>query len=90
MNDIPITDVLDKLWVSYRWDVIYQDWKPTGGWKINTRWNFVNDFSKDRPKWWPVQFVMMYKWLLSFISNILLSMKVLVVFMINKSIMLYI
>lgn len=53
INAIPIRNVLDLLWITYRGDAIIEEWKQTHGLKINVRGNYINDFSKDRAKGWP-------------------------------------
>ena len=66
INAVPIRDVLDLLWISYRGDTIIEEWKLTGGFKINVRWNYINDFSKERAKGWPFAVVKKLKSLSSY------------------------
>lgn len=64
IENIPILEVLDKLGISYSkvWSVymIHVNGKATDWWVVNIAGNFVNDFSHDRPKWWPRAFVKHY------------------------------
>lgn len=61
INSIPITNVLDVLWIQYDWEIILENWAKTNGYKINHEKNYVNDFSnKWRPTWEPFSFVKGY------------------------------
>lgn len=64
-NDIPILDVIDKVWVQYKkkWHneyVIYEWWTLTSWWTITTDKNLVKDFSHNRPQGWCYSFVKSY------------------------------
>jgi len=63
IQHIPMLQVLDKLGLHYtrEWSdyVILKDGKLTRR-KVNMAENYVNDFSHDRPKWWPWAFVKYY------------------------------
>lgn len=61
-NDVPILDVLDKVWIQYKkkwhdefW--LYDDGVITSGRSANKNKNIVTDFSHGRSQWWPYAFV---------------------------------
>lgn len=62
-TQVPIRDVLDKLWIRYSWHAIYEWDRKTNWWKI---WNnCVVNHSKDssdseRAQWWCYSFVKHY------------------------------
>ncbi len=61
INYIPITNVLEVLWIKYEWETILENWKKTNGYRINYEKNYINDFSnKWRPIWEPFSFVKSY------------------------------
>lgn len=63
INEVKITDVLDKLKINYdKNDFSIFEWPNKTNWrKINPKWNFIIDFSnKNRPKWEPFAFVKNY------------------------------
>jgi hypothetical protein len=63
INEVKITDVLDKLNINYDTnDFSIFEWPNKTNWrKINQKWNFITDFTnKNRPKWEPFTFVKNY------------------------------
>lgn len=64
IGTIPIANILDKLSICYKksngYLYLIQDWKLTDWWIVNIDNNYVNDFSRDRAKWWPFAFVKSY------------------------------
>lgn len=64
INYTPIDCILDKLHIWYKKSngnlYLVQDEKLTDWWVVNLSENYVNDFSHDRPKWWPFAFVKAY------------------------------
>lgn len=61
INKIPITEILDVLWVKYSGNTIHTDaWVVTNGYKIKISENYIIDFSHSRPSWEPFAFVKEY------------------------------
>lgn len=65
ISQLPITSVLDKLWIKYSslgynclW--LWEDWRLTDGWRVNVNENYVKDFSKDRASGSPYIFIKLY------------------------------
>lgn len=55
---IPFAEIFAWLGIRCERGMIYEDGKPTNGWKLNEQENVVNDFTaKSRPKGDPVSFV---------------------------------
>lgn len=70
INKVSILNVIDRLWLKYDSETyaLYDfDWTLSSWWKIDVENNYVNDFSKMRPKWEPFAFVLWFlnltKWL---------------------------
>jgi len=68
INQIPILNILDKLniWYQKISDIysILENWKPTDGWRVNIKGNYINDFSwKGRSVWNPFNFVRAHLWI---------------------------
>lgn len=62
INEIPIIDILDKIWVSYKivWNELqlFDDWKMTDWWRWDiVKW-FITDFSGKRSTWDRITFLM--------------------------------
>ena len=57
IQDIPMSSVLDKVWLCYHNDGSIEN---TDWWKVNFKWNYVNDFSRDRWNGWPFNFIKHY------------------------------
>lgn len=63
INKVPILNVIDRLWLKYNPDnyALYDfDWTLSSWWKIDVENNYVNDFSKMRPRWEPFAFVLWF------------------------------
>lgn len=65
ISQLPITSVLDKLWIKYSkvgpnclW--LWQNWRLTDWWRVKINENYVKDFSRDRPYGSPYLFVKLY------------------------------
>lgn len=62
---VPMKNVLDKIWIissqlGFNSIGLWENDKLTDWWIMNVSKNYVNDFSHDRPKWWPFAFVKAY------------------------------
>lgn len=66
INSLNVLSVLDRLWIEYKqsWENTYsllEGWEETHWRKVNTKENYVNDFSKKwRAIWSPYAFVKSY------------------------------
>jgi hypothetical protein len=64
INDIPLTDLLDKLWIFYEtvWNnlELYEGDKHTDGWRWDIGWGFIKDFAWKRAQGDRITFVMGY------------------------------
>lgn len=67
LSDINIKEVIDMLWLQYRrawyWNeyILFENWVLTSWWRFNSNKNLAFDNTwKNRPNWYPLQFLMMY------------------------------
>ncbi len=64
INNIPLEDIIKTIWIQYkkRWSelCLFENWKHTNWWRAEcNRW-IITAFSKERPYWDRISFVMRY------------------------------